>query len=523
MCTTISGNSYIGKILEKEFNGKSQITSADLYTLDKDNDGKPDLDANQDGKISTEELRDFLKKEGIDKRFTNAEIKIVAQEAQTLTALIQKGGTLTKHDSEANVVSFDLKLNQTETSPKLSDVKSEGNINGQFNFKIGQSGPDIKKLHTLLNNLYADDPNFKPFTSKDDTFDERTAALIADFQKSGNPPLEGQPGITSGVVDRNTLIQLEKAAEISLKDNNIYSGHSERRVNTNKTTKPVTPVKNNGENLAPVGNVTGSTNPVSPQPQSNNTQSGSQTQAPENGNQTQVPGNETTQTGETNTGGNSGIVRLPPPPGISPEKLKRQNEVREKVINQLRTNYHMSDEQINQAFGLSRDMMDSNLGVINESQARTKRISNGLCYTGFKEGMERSLHIKYPYLGNAAKTADTAIFEGKYKDNFVKLDLTRDDLMNLPPEFSVINVYEGGEYGHISNRGQIDDKGTNADVSDKVRVNANPYPNSQVHTYLAVKAMQPGDADYISPQDARRANNLEIGVRGGGGKSTRIR
>jgi hypothetical protein len=212
MCTTISGNSYIGKILSKEFNGKTEISSSDLYNLDKNKDHKADLDTDQDGKVSANELKTFLKQEGLLQKPTTLKGKVALEkdlesEARSLTELIQKGGSLVKHDSDPKNITFELKVNQQEQAPDLEKVKSEEETDNQPVLKLGQLGDAIQKLQILLNKL---DVGFK-FNHVGKTFDQRTEEAVKTYQRNNSLP-------ETGIVDKKTLTSMEEATKLDSRE-----------------------------------------------------------------------------------------------------------------------------------------------------------------------------------------------------------------------------------------------------------------------------------------------------------------
>ncbi len=213
MCTIISGNSYIGKILNKELDGKNETSSADLYHIDKNNDHKSDLDPNKDGNISAEELKNYLKQEGLLQKGGTAKQqnvidKQIALEAQTLTKLIQNGCTFVRHETEPKSVDFDLNQNQEEKAPELSRVKTAGDTENEPVFKLGMFGEAIKQLQILLNKLDVG-TKFTP----NNKFDQRTEDAVRMFQKNNKLP-------ETGIVDKTTLKAMEEATKLD--SNEVY-------------------------------------------------------------------------------------------------------------------------------------------------------------------------------------------------------------------------------------------------------------------------------------------------------------
>lgn len=201
----------------------------------------------------------------------------------------------------------------------------------------------------------------------------------------------------------------------------------------------------------------------------------------------------------------------------------RVNEVREKIYSQLTEKLKRlpefrgkSDEELrqiiqNQIAPIGKELFRENENVIKESEVRTGWESTGYCASGVKEAMERNLNI--PYMNGNAKDLDEAI-RRSFTDVFAELQLTQDDVMNLPPEMGVVVVHNSGDYGHIATYSSNEKNGqiTPVQMSDKDRNSFSYSGRSNFSVFIPIGRREQGDAGYVSDRQAYSTNSLANNV-----------
>ncbi|MFN8575333.1 MAG: hypothetical protein U0354_00610 [Candidatus Sericytochromatia bacterium] len=211
------------------------------------------------------------------------------------------------------------------------------------------------------------------------------------------------------------------------------------------------------------------------------------------------------------------------------QKEKAINEVREKIYTQLIAKLKtipefkdMTDEQLKQIIQekilpIGKNLYNQNDMVITEAEGKTGWTSNGYCASGVKEAMERELNI--PYLDGNATDLDT-VLRKNFGDVFAELKLSKEDIMNLPPEMGVVVVHEKGgksKYGHIGVYTSVESpKGSGnfipSQLSDKERGGFS-YPTNKFSVFIPLKTLGQGDSRFVSDNKSFENNSLEGNIR----------
>lgn len=185
------------------------LNANDLKIINKDNDSK----------ITVDELKGALAaKRGVAVEtltFLPEEEAGLAEDARDLTSFMRRGGKL--DGSAQNGFAYVGNAKQ----PSLKDLRSADNAENPISLSMGAKGEDIRKLATLINNLYAHDESYVPLDERNDVFDQKLCDAIADFQQKYN--LLGSEGISEGVLDGRTLRAIERQVEGVIKEQDIYT------------------------------------------------------------------------------------------------------------------------------------------------------------------------------------------------------------------------------------------------------------------------------------------------------------
>lgn len=214
--------------------------------------------------------------------------------------------------------------------------------------------------------------------------------------------------------------------------------------------------------------------------------------------------------------------------GPAAQKEIAMNAVREKVYSQLTAKLKtmpefsgMDDLQLRQVIQerilpVGKGLYGQNAMVMKESEAKTGIVSNGYCASGVKEAMERELHMPY-FEGNAADIDDDLRNRG---NAFAELKLTKEDILNLPPEMAVLVVHErghGSTSGHIGVYSTVETEPNSgvfrpSQLSDKER-QAFSYPSNKFSAFLPIRPLNEGEPGYKSHAEAFSDNKLVDNVR----------
>lgn len=381
-----------------------QINAADVK-------GRGHLDSDGNNNISSKELQNAADRAGVDiSTLTGTEKLELTKE---LSSFVRQGGSFEVSTTDPNVFSFKI----TPTTDRVLSAKkdSEGNVS---TFSKGQSGPEIRKVNTLLSNL--------GFPARGDKFNEDTEKFVKSFQLRNfftkdnltgqMVPKKGYENIQLGVIDAKTLDIMEEATKLE----KPYQRATvrPRPVEVIENHPPIAPPQTNSGT-----NTNGSVTPlVTGDPATNQ-------------------GNTVTENTNSTPASETGAVAAPRTfsPGAVGQFERVRDQVKNQIIDGLKAKGMSPEEaeiKADQAFQLG--------GKLTDTAVKQDRLmgSDNMCYTAVKRDLEQAVGIPYKRYtnnkrGDFARTASDTLFK-QNADLFQKIQVPRSDVQFLPPGAIVV-------------------------------------------------------------------------------------
>jgi len=177
------------------------------------------INVNKDNKITVDELKGALATQrGVaveSLALLPEEEAELAEDAKDLTSFIRRGGKLEGSAEQGFAYTGVVK------QPSLKELRTADNFENPIQLAPGAKGEDIRKLNTLINNLYALDEEYKPLDERNEVYGEALRDAVADFQRKYQ--LIGTEGVQAGILDGKTLRAIERQVEGVIKAQDIYT------------------------------------------------------------------------------------------------------------------------------------------------------------------------------------------------------------------------------------------------------------------------------------------------------------